>query len=74
MDSKYDEEVPSDYRWTPGMVQKQFPGNMASCQVTFGLLTRKDIGLVLDLTKTSRYYDAEALGTDCKVVKIECAG
>jgi hypothetical protein len=38
------------------------------------MLRLPDLGLVIDLTKTTRYYSADLFGETCKVQKIACEG
>ncbi|XP_052235215.1 mRNA-capping enzyme-like [Dreissena polymorpha] len=63
LDSKYDEDVPEESRFTVGM--------LIESQKTY----KKKLGLLVDLTNTTRFYESsevEKLG--CKYVKMQCRG
>ncbi|XP_050441542.1 mRNA-capping enzyme-like [Adelges cooleyi] len=63
LDSKYDEKVPIQYRFNIEMLFLSL-SNM-----------KINLGLWIDLTKTSRFYDkSEIEKMECTYVKIPCAG
>eukprot|EP00730_Choanoeca_flexa_P006932 TRINITY_DN12251_c0_g2_i2.p1 TRINITY_DN12251_c0_g2~~TRINITY_DN12251_c0_g2_i2.p1 ORF type:complete len:791 (+),score=165.25 TRINITY_DN12251_c0_g2_i2:48-2420(+) len=58
LDNKYDEQIPLENRWTPEMMAGRY----------------EEMTLLIDLTKTSRYYDRHLLPDTMHVQKIECQG
>lgn len=65
LDSKYDDQVPPEFRFSPRMLFDSMKGYRAR------------IGLWVDLCNTSRWYDrrqVENNGEDCKYVKVQCRG
>ncbi|EGD77698.1 hypothetical protein PTSG_08790 [Salpingoeca rosetta] len=58
LDSRYDSQIPEEYRWTPEMLAARHP----------------NLGMVIDLTKSSRYYDPRLLPKHILHHKIQCAG
>jgi len=61
--AEYDEDVPEDCRFYPEMI------------FTVAKAWRKKIGLWIDLTNTSRYYDKEVVEeSDCTYLKLACKG
>ncbi|KAL4218429.1 hypothetical protein ACF0H5_023164 [Mactra antiquata] len=63
LDDKYDDDVPEECRFNVNMLLESMK------------VHRKTIGLVIDLTNTTRFYnkdDIEAKG--CKYVKMQCRG
>ena len=48
---------------------------VVSCMLHFALCTQIQLGLVVDLTNTSRFYRCEDIADhDCKYVKLQCRG
>jgi len=63
LDERYDDQVPIEFRFPPTMLFN----NMKQHKVK--------IGLWIDLTNTSRFYDKNKIeAEDCKYVKINCRG
>lgn len=63
LSDRFDDQVPPEYRFTPSMLFD----TMKSYKV--------NIGLWIDLTKTSRFYNlAEVEENGCKYVKLKCEG
>ena len=63
LDEKYDDQVSVEYRFTPDMLFNA----MKAYKVK--------IGLWIDLTNTSRFYDKSVVeDNDCKYVKLACRG
>ncbi|CAH2104976.1 unnamed protein product [Euphydryas editha] len=61
--SKYNSQVPEKNRFTPQMLFDSLRS------------TKKELGLWIDLTNTSRFYDKEEIKRrGCKYVKIKCRG
>lgn len=61
--TKFNEKVPEKCRFTPKMI------------FDFSKSIKKKIGLWIDLTNTSRFYDkGEIEEMDCKYMKIQCKG
>lgn len=63
LDEKFDEQIPPQFRFTPTML------------FDFAKTRRLQLGLWIDLTRTTRFYDNEQVKTqDCRYVKLECHG
>lgn len=63
LDKKFDEQVPLQYRFTPNMLFDHVKAR------------RFKLGLWIDLTRTSRFYDKDQVESqNCGYLKIECHG
>ncbi|KAK7576606.1 hypothetical protein V9T40_012892 [Parthenolecanium corni] len=63
LDEKFDAQIPPQYRFTPTMLFDYAKGR------------RLQLGLWIDLTRTSRFYDCEQVKEqECSYVKIACHG
>eukprot|EP00045_Choanoeca_perplexa_P014122 m.164321 g.164321 ORF g.164321 m.164321 type:complete len:795 (+) comp16575_c0_seq1:224-2608(+) len=58
LDDRYNDQIPIESRWTPEMMLARYEG----------------MSLLIDLTKTSRYYDKQLFPATVHVQKIECQG
>lgn len=71
LDAKFNDQVPVQHRFSPDMVFQSARNMISSAKHN----ERPRIGLWIDLTKTSRFYDSQIISNnDCKYMKIECDG
>lgn len=82
LSSKYDDDVPPQFRFPPSMIfdicrrKKVSNCNLTNCifQLFFFNLQLK-LGLWIDLTNTSRFYDKKDIESQgCKYLKLQCRG
>ncbi|XP_060593527.1 mRNA-capping enzyme-like [Ruditapes philippinarum] len=63
LDSRYDDDVPEECRFNFDMLLESMKNG------------KKKLGLVVDLTNTTRFYDSKAVEEKgCKYVKMQCRG